>query len=236
MSFVETKFVGVRKIIAETMMKSLQSTAQYSTDIEIDATNLVKIRNELSTNFLSEAGIKLTYTPLFVKIVSNVISEFPLINSIVEGDTIKTFEEINVSIAVDTANGLMVPVLKNVEKKSLREIALEVEDLAKKARSGTLNFEDIVDGTFTITNVGMYGVISFTPILNIPQVAILGTGAILKKPIFKENKVQVSDILHLSLTADHRVVDGALSAKFLKGIKDVIEDEALLKSILTKEA
>ncbi len=236
MGFVETKFVGVRKIIAETMMKSLQSTAQYSTDIEVDASNLVKTKDELSTNFLSEAGIKLTYTPLFVKIVSNVISEFPLINSIVEGDTIKTFEEINVSIAVDTENGLMVPVLKNVEKKSLREIALGVEDLAKKARSGTLNFEDIVDGTFTITNVGMYGVISFTPILNIPQVAILGTGAIIKEPVFKENKVQVSDILHLSLTADHRVVDGALSAKFLKSIKDIIEDEALLKSILIKEA
>lgn len=231
MGFVETRILGVRKMIAETMLKSLQSTAQYSTSIEIDATNLVNLRDTLSAQFLNEHRIKLTYTPLLVKIVAHVLSEFPFVNSIADGNTIRTFEEINVSVAVDTDAGLMVPVLKDVKKKNLKEIVLGVDDLAKRARSGTLNFDDVADGTFTITNVGMYGVTSFTPILNIPQVAILGVGAILKKPVFKDAKIQVTDVLHLSLTADHRVVDGALSAKFLKRMKDLLAEEAALQSI-----
>lgn len=236
MGYSVKKITGIRKMIAEGMMKSIQTTAQYSASIEIDASNIVSIRNELSQDILKETGIKLTYTPLFIKIVSCVLLDFPILNSIVDGDMIKTFDEINMSVAVDTENGLMVPVLKNVEKKNLNEIILGINNLIEKTRTGMLNVDDVIGGTFTITNFGMYGITNSTPILNIPQVAILGIGTIAKKPVFKEGKIEVSDILYLSLTADHRIIDGALSAKFLKGIKDVIEDKALLKSILTKEA
>jgi len=236
MGYSVKKITGIRKMIAEGMMKSIQTTAQYSASIEIDASNIVSIRNELSQDVLKETGIKLTYTPLFIKIVSCVLLDFPILNSIVDGDMIKTFDEINMSVAVDTENGLMVPVLKNVEKKNLNEIILGINNLIEKTRTGMLNVDDVIGGTFTITNFGMYGITNSTPILNIPQVAILGIGTIAKKPVFKEGKIEVSDILYLSLTADHRIIDGALSAKFLKGIKDVIEDKALLKSILTKEA
>lgn len=236
MGYSVKKITGIRKMIAEGMMKSIQTTAQYSASIEIDASNIVSIRNELSQDVLKETGIKLTYTPLFIKIVSCVLLDFPILNSIVDSDTIKTFDEINMSVAVDTENGLMVPVLKNVEKKNLNEIILGINNLIEKTRTGMLNVDDVIGGTFTITNFGMYGITNSTPILNIPQVAILGIGTIAKKPVFKEGKIEVSDILYLSLTADHRIIDGALSAKFLKGIKDVIEDKALLKSILTKEA
>lgn len=231
MSYSEKKIAGIRKMIADGMMKSIQATAQYSASIEIDATNLVEIKNDLSADLLDKTGLKLTYTPLFVKIVSRVLLDFPLLNSIVDGDTIKTYDEINISVAVDTESGLMVPVLKNVEKKNLSEIVLGINDLIERARNSTLGIGDVIGGTFTISNFGMYGITNSTPILNIPQVAILGIGTILKKPVFKEDKIQVGDILYLSLTADHRIIDGALAARFLKGIKDTIESKALLKSI-----
>jgi len=235
MPFVETRMLGVRKMIAEAMMKSLQSTAQYSTSIEIDASRLVEFRNATGPRFQERLGTKLTVTPILVDVVARVLQEYRLVNSIVEGDIIRTFDEVNISVAVDTEAGLMVPVLRDVGGKSLSQITAGVEDLAARARSGTLTLDDVTGGTFTITNVGMYGVTTFTPILNVPQVAILGVGTIAKQPILKDGTIQVCDILHVSLTADHRVVDGALSARFLKRFKDLLEDEATFASIRAKE-
>jgi pyruvate/2-oxoglutarate dehydrogenase complex dihydrolipoamide acyltransferase (E2) component len=235
MPFTETRMLGVRKMISEAMMKSLQSTAQYSTSIEIDASRLVDFRNAIGPGFQERLGMKLTVTPILVDVVAKVLQEYRLVNSIVEGDVVRTFDEVSIAVAVDTKAGLMVPVLKDVGAKSLAQITVGVEDLAARARSGSLTFDDVTGGTFTITNVGMYGVTTFTPILNVPQVAILGVGTIAKQPVFKDNSIQVCDILHVSLTADHRVVDGALSARFLKRFKDLLEDETTFASIRAKE-
>jgi len=216
MGFKEIPLVGMRKIIAERMMLSLSTAAQYTENMDGDVTDLVNLRESIKDDFEKKIEIKLTFTPFFVILSSLALREFPLLNATLEQNVIKVFDEINIGIAFAFKDGLIVPVIKNVEKKKLVDIAKELNAFSKKVNQGTLTLDDVSGGTFTITNVGMYDVDSFTPIINVPQVAILGVNRIVKRPIVIDGKIVIRDVMTLSLTSDHRVVDGALAAQFLQ--------------------
>jgi len=204
---------GIRKIAAERVALSAQTAPHSTVTMEVDMTNASKLREKL----------QFSYTEILVKAVSEALEEHPLLNSSIEGNKIKIYEDINIGVAVATDQGLVVPVIRNANEKSLEEIASEMRKIVKKAREGTLDQEDVTGGTFTITNLGMYGVDVFTPIINPPQAAILGVGRIVEKPVVIKGEITVKPMMTLSLSFDHRIVDGAPAAQFLRKIKDTLE-------------
>jgi pyruvate dehydrogenase E2 component (dihydrolipoamide acetyltransferase) len=203
---------GMRKTIAERMFQSLQSTAQLTITTEADVTVLVRRRAQLSKEF------GLTYTDLLIEAVAAALRQHPRLRVTAEGDAVQKHEQINIGIAVALDEGLIVPVIRDAGGKDLRRIAEESRALAEKARGGALSVEDVSGGTFTITNLGMYGVDAFTPIINLPQVVILGVGRIVEKPAVHEGQVAIRSLMTLSLTFDHRIVDGAPAAAFLQEV------------------
>ena len=205
---------GMRKAIAERMWKSLQSTAQLTITTEADVTALVERRKQLAA---TEA---VTYTDLLIEAVAAVLRQHPRLRVTVDGDTLCTHEEINIGIAVALDEGLIVPVIRDADRQPLAQIAAAARALAEKARAGTLGVDDVSGGIFTITNLGMYGIDAFTPIINQPQVAILGVGRIIDKPAVHDGQIAIRSMMTLSLTFDHRIVDGAPAAAFLR---DVVE-------------
>ena len=231
MGFKEISLVGMRKIIAERMMLSLSTTAQYTENMDVDVTDLVNLRESIKGDFEKKIGIKLTYTPFFVILSSLVLREFSLVNSTLEQNVIKVFDEINIGVAFALKDGLIVPVIKNVEKMELVDIAKELNAFSKKVNQGSLTLNDVSGGTFTITNVGMYGVDNFTPIINVPQVAILGVNRIVKRPVVIDEKIVIKDVMTLSLTSDHRAVDGAIAAQFLQKLSFYIQSKETLSEI-----
>lgn len=210
--------VGIRKTVAERMLQSLQTMAQLTLVTEADATQMVELREELCRHF------DVSYTDLIVKVVALALRRHPLLNSRLEGEEIRILEEINVGVAVAVANGLVVPVTHDADKKSVQEIAQEARALAQKAREGSLTVEELTGGTFTLTNLGMYDIDAFTPIINPPQAAILGVGRIKQKPAIYQGEVAKRAMIHLSLTFDHRILDGAPAAEFLRSVKGIVED------------
>lgn len=222
----------LRAVIAERMTESLRTMAQVTIMREEDVSKLVKLRNELVEEVEKLTGIRLTYTPMLIKLVAEVLKENPLLNSVLEDNEIKVIDEINVGFAVAVDHGLVVPVIKAADKKSLKDVVVECNELARKAREGKLTLDDVSGGTFTVTNLGMYGVDGFTPIINPPQVAILGVGRIVNKPVVVGDKVEVRPVCVLSLTFDHRVVDGHTAAQFLDNLVKLINDEAKLREVL----
>ena len=227
----EIPLVGMRKIIAERMMLSLSTTAQYTENMDVDVTDLVNLRESIKGDFEKKIGIKLTYTPFFVILSSLALREFSLVNSTLEQNVIKVFDEINIGVAFALKDGLIVPVIKNVEKMELVDIAKELNAFSKKVSQGSLTLDDVSGGTFTITNVGMYGVDNFTPIINVPQVAILGVNRIVKRPVVIDEKIVIKDVMTLSLTSDHRAVDGAIAAQFLQKLSFYIQSKETLSEI-----
>lgn len=227
----EIPLVGMRKIIAERMMLSLSTTAQYTENMDVDVTDLVNLRESIKGDFEKKIGIKLTYTPFFVILSSLALREFSLVNSTLEQNVIKVFDEINIGVAFALKGGLIVPVIKNVEKMELVDIAKELNAFSKKVSQGSLTLDDVSGGTFTITNVGMYGVDNFTPIINVPQVAILGVNRIVKRPVVIDEKIVIKDVMTLSLTSDHRAVDGAIAAQFLQKLSFYIQSKETLSEI-----
>jgi pyruvate dehydrogenase E2 component (dihydrolipoamide acetyltransferase) len=207
-----TALHGMRKSIAERMFKSLQSTAQLTITTEVDVTRLVARREQLKEQF------GLTYTDMLVEAVAAALAAHPQLRLTVEGDVMQQHDDINVGIAVALEEGLIVPVVRHADKKSLQQIAEESRLLAEKARAGSLSVDDVSDGIFTITNLGMYGVDAFTPIINQPQVAILGVGRMVQKPAVYDGQVAIRSMMVLSLTFDHRIVDGAPAAAFLQEV------------------
>lgn len=203
---------GMRKSIAERMFKSLQSTAQLTITTEVDVTALVARREQLKEQF------GLTYTDMLIEAVAGALVAHPRLRVTAEGDVIQQHDEINVGIAVALEEGLIVPVVRHADKKSLQQIAEESRLLAEKARAGSLGVDDVSDGIFTITNLGMYGVDAFTPIINQPQAAILGVGRMVQKPAVHDGQVAIRSMMVLSLTFDHRIVDGAPAAAFLQDV------------------
>lgn len=203
---------GMRKSIADRMLKSLQSTAQLTITTEVDVSALIERRAQLQKEFA------LTYTDLLIEAVAAALAKHPRLRVTLEGDAIHVHDDINVGIAVALDEGLIVPVIRNADRKSLQEIAAESRALAEKARTGELGVDDVSGGIFTITNLGTYGIDAFTPIINQPQIAILGTGRIVQKPAVHDGQIAIRSMMMLSLTFDHRIIDGAPAAAFLQDV------------------
>lgn len=209
-------FAGMRQMIAENMMSSLHGMAQVTASTEVDVTELVELREQLKQKF------DLTYTDLIVKAAAQALRQHPRLNAALDGDVIRLLGEINVGVGVALDEGLIVPVVRNADRLSLREISAAVRDLAAKARSNTLSVDEVTGGTFTVTNLGAFGIDMFTPIINPPEVAILGVGRIVEKLAIYRGEVARRSTLTLSLTFDHRVVDGAPAAAFLQMLANVL--------------
>jgi 2-oxoglutarate dehydrogenase complex dihydrolipoamide succinyltransferase (E2) component len=225
---------GVRKTIAERMLKSLQTTAQVTHVDEADMTELVLLR-EAFKGSAEKRGVRLTYLPFIIKALIPALKEFPFINSSLDeqNGNIVLKKYYNIGIATDTEHGLVVPVVKDADMKDIFELAGEIERLADRARKGQLTLDEVHGSTFTITNVGAIGGMFATPIVNIPEVAILGLHKIAKRPVVRDGKVEVRDTTYLSLSFDHRVVDGAYAARFTTRVIETIQDtKKLLSEVL----
>lgn len=212
----------MRKVISSRMHESWSVSPVVNYNMRADITNLKRVKSELKDI------CKLTYTDLLVKIVSKALLQFPLVNCSIDGEEliIRNYANIGVAVAID--GGLVVPVVKHAEEKGLKEISEEVKNLSSKAKGNELNPNDMTGGTFTITNLGMFGMESFSPIINQPEVAILGVNKIEETPSIKNGEVVVKSLMNLSLTADHRAVDGAVAAQFLAKVKELIEKPEIL--------
>ncbi len=215
---------GVRKIISERMLVSLQSTAQLTLNASADASNLLACRESLKSSPQMEGLSKININDFLLYIVANILPKFKNMNAHFLKDKILEFEQVHLGFAVDSPRGLMVPIIHNAHLLSLKEISKEARRLSTACQEDTILPDELNGGTFTVTNLGTLGIESFTPILNVPQVAILGIGSISLKPIMKEDKIQFIHHIGLSLTFDHRAVDGAPAAKFLQELNRVIAD------------
>jgi len=225
---------GLRKIIAERMVKSQSTAAQVTHVDEVDVTELVMLREALKVT-AERRGVHLTYLPFIVKSLVPALREFPYLNSSLDEQSgnIVLKKYYNIGIATDTEQGLVVPVVRDVDTKDIFELALEIDRLSEKARKGTLTLDEVRGSTFTITNVGAIGGLFATPIINYPEVAILGLHKIAKRPVVREGRVEVRDSTYLSLTFDHRVADGAYAARFTTRIIETLQDtRKLLAAVL----
>lgn len=218
----------MRRLIADHMVMSKQTSPHVTSFVEADVTNIVNWRNKVKHEFQSKYGEKITFTPIFMEAVTKAIRDFPMVNVSVDGTTIIKKNDINIGMATALPSGnLIVPVIKNADHKNLLGLTKAVNDLAGRARENKLKPEEIQDGTFTLTNVGTFGNVMGTPIINQPQAAILAVGAIRKKPAVVETEygdlIAVRQMMFLSLSYDHRVVDGFLGGSFLRRVADYLE-------------
>lgn len=214
---------GIRKIIAERMLESWHISPRVSYSVSVDTTNLKRYREELNSNFIKD-GNHVTINHILIMACSEMLKEFSYANSSFDGKTITVHDDINIGLAVSIDNGLMVPNIKNVQEKTLDEIVLETNRIIKGAQNMKLNYDDITGGTFTISNLGMFGIESFSPIINQPELAILGVNAIIDKPVALNGEVVIRPMMTLDLVADHRVIDGVYAAKMLASIKTLLEE------------
>jgi 2-oxoglutarate dehydrogenase E2 component (dihydrolipoamide succinyltransferase) len=218
----------MRRMIADHMVRSKHTSAHVTSFVEADVTNLVLWRDKIKKSFEKREGEKITFTPLFIEAVVKAIKDFPLINSSVDGYNIIRKKDINIGMAAALPSGnLIVPVIKNADTKNLLGLTKEVNNLANRARNNQLKPTEIEGGTFTLTNVGTFGNVMGTPVINQPQVAIMATGAIKKKPAVLETAhgdvIAIRHMMFLSLSYDHRIVDGALGGSFLRRVADYLE-------------
>jgi pyruvate dehydrogenase E2 component (dihydrolipoamide acetyltransferase) len=213
---------GVRKIISERMLMSLQSTAQLTLNTSADASNLLACRKSLKSRSQIEGLSKINMNDFLLYIVANILPKFKNMNAHFLKDKILEFEHVHLGFAVDSPRGLMVPIIHNAHLLSLKEIFKEARRLSTACQEDTILPDELTGGTFTVTNLGTMGIESFTPILNVPQVAILGIGSISLKPIMKEDKIQFIHHISLSFTFDHRAIDGAPAARFLQELCKII--------------
>jgi 2-oxoglutarate dehydrogenase E2 component (dihydrolipoamide succinyltransferase) len=226
----------VRKIIADHMVMSKQVSPHVTAVVEADVTNLVLWRTKVKDEFGVKYGEKITYMPVFIEAVARAITEFPLLNSSVDGYKIIMHKDVNIAVAVAKPDGnLVVPVIKNAEQKNLVGLTKNMNQLAEAARKNKLGIEDYQGGTFTITNFGSFRNLIGTPIINQPQVAILATGSIEKKPAVMEtptgDAIVVRHKMFLSLSYDHRIIDGALGGAFLRRIADILEEFSIDREV-----
>lgn len=215
---------GMRGAIARRMMESIHGSAQVTLATEVDATELVRLRKRLSPELERLHGVHLTYTDLLVKAVAIALREHPRLNARWEEKIIRILPEVHIGVAVALEDGLVVPVVRNADRLGIVEISRAIAALSEKARAGKLTYEEMTGSTFTITNLGMYDIDVFTPIINPPEAAILGVGRIVEKPVVVEGRVEVRSTMTLSLTFDHRIVDGAPAARFLQRVKELVEN------------
>ncbi len=218
----------MREMIADHMVYSKHTSPHVTAYIEADLTNMVAWRNNNKVKFQEKHGEKLTFTPLFIEAVAKAIKDFPMINSSLDGKNIIVKDDINIGMATSLPSGnLIVPVVKNADKKNLKELAASTNELVGKSRSGTLKGDDMKGSTFTISNVGTFGSLMGTPIINQPEAAILATGIIKKRAEVMEKEegdtIEIRSMMYLSLSFDHRIVDGFLAGSFLRRVGDYME-------------
>jgi len=223
----------LRKVIAERMVESLQISAQLTSVVEVDVTRIASLRNRSKAAFESREGVKLSFLPFFAKATCEALKQFPNVNATLdqEAGTVTYFDAEHVGIAVDTERGLLVPVIRDAGDLNIGGLARKINDLAERTRTNKLSPDELSGGTFTITNTGSRGALFDTPIINQPQVAILGTGAVVKRPVVTTDDtgadvISVRQMVYLALTYDHRLVDGADAARFLSAIKARLEEGA----------
>ena len=214
----------MRSTVAKRMSDSYFSAPTFTMNIEVDATELKNLRSKLIDSVKEATGYKVTYTDLIVMAVSKLLKKHPALNSAWCGDKIFRYEEVNISIAVGLEEGLYVPVIRNTDQKTLTQIVTESKELVQKVKTNKLKPAEQEGNTFTISNVGMYGITTFTPIINMPNSAILGVGATVEKVVPVNGEIAIRPIMNFSLTSDHRVVDGTPAAEFLKDLKELLEN------------
>ena len=222
----------LRRVIAERMVESLQTSAQLTTVVEVDVTRIAALRGRIKADFESREGVKLSFLPFFCKAAVEALKVYPQINSSIDMDagTITYHESENLGIAVDTDRGLLVPVVRDAGDLNIAGIARRIADLAERTRTNKVGPDELSGGTFTVTNTGSRGALFDTPIINMPQVAILGTGSVVKRPVVisegGQDVIAIRSMVYLSLSYDHRIVDGADAARFLSTIKARLEEGA----------
>jgi pyruvate dehydrogenase E2 component (dihydrolipoamide acetyltransferase) len=224
----EVPMAGVRAVIARRMHAGHSETAPVTLTMEVDATDLVQVRERLKASLADKLGFNLGYNDLLIKIVARALREFPYMNARLDGDTIHQLGEVHVALAVDTERGLLVPVVRDADRKGMAEFAAELRDVIERARAGTALPDELSGSTLTITNLGMFEIDAFTPIINLPEAAILGVGRIKDCAAVVDGEIAVRKMMWLSLTFDHRLVDGAPAARFLQRIKQLVEEPYLL--------
>jgi len=217
------KMSRLRKVIADRAVASLQGTAQLTTVVEVDVTRVAQLRQAKKDEFFAKTGSKLSFLPFFALAAAEALRTYPIINATVDGDSIVYPDHENISIAVDTERGLLTPVLRDAGEKNLAQISGEIADLAQRTRDNKLTPDELSGGTFTVTNTGSRGALFDTPLVFLPQVAILGTGAVVKKPVVisgpEGDSISVRSTVYLALSYDHRIVDGADAARFLTQVR-----------------
>ena len=223
---------GVRGIIAERMAASVHTTARVTLVMEVDASEFVVMRQRIKERTEKEWGFSVGYNDLLAKIVASGLRRFPYLNARITPEAIEYLRPVNLGMAVDTERGLLVPVIRDTDQKSLRQFGQEFRSLVERARNRKSLPDDLSGGTFTITSLGAYGVDAFTPVINLPEAAILGVGRIAEKVVPRHGQAVIRSMLTLSLVFDHRLVDGAPAARFLSYVRDLIEEPYLLVSAL----
>ncbi|ERK72873.1 dihydrolipoyltranssuccinase family protein, partial [Leifsonia aquatica ATCC 14665] len=217
----------LRKVVAERAVVSMQSTAQLTSVVEVDVTKVAALRDKVKADFLAKNGVKLSFLPFFALAASEALKTYPVINATVDGDNIVYPDHENLSIAVDTERGLLTPVIRDASSLDLSGLAKEIADLAERTRDNRLKPDELAGGTFTLTNTGSRGALFDTPVVFLPQVAILGTGIVTKKPVVitadGTESIAIRSTVYLALSYDHRIVDGADAARFLVAVKNRLE-------------
>ncbi len=226
------KISRLRRVIAERMVESLQTSAQLTTVVEVDVTRIAALRGRIKADFESREGVKLSFLPFFCKAAVEALKVYPQINSSIDMDAgiITYHDSENLGIAVDTDRGLLVPVVRDAGDLNIAGIARRIADLAERTRTNKVGPDEVSGGTFTVTNTGSRGALFDTPIINMPQVAILGTGSVVKRPVVisddGQDVIAIRSMVYLSLSYDHRIVDGADAARFLSTVKSRLEEGA----------
>ncbi|NNE28445.1 MAG: dihydrolipoyllysine-residue succinyltransferase, partial [Saprospiraceae bacterium] len=218
------KMSRMRRTIASRLVSAKNNTAMLTTFNEVDLKNVMALRKKHQEKFVEKHGIKLGFMSLFAKACSQVLMDMPDVNARLEGNEIVYHDYADISIAISTPTGLVVPPIPNCESLGFHEIEYKIKELAGKAREGTLTLEEMTGGTFTITNGGIFGSMMSTPILNEPQSAILGMHNIIQRPVAIDGKVEIRPMMYLALSYDHRVIDGSTSVTFLVKVKQILED------------
>jgi 2-oxoglutarate dehydrogenase E2 component (dihydrolipoamide succinyltransferase) len=215
-----------RKRIAEHLLESQHATAHLTTFNEIDMTAVRAVRERLKERVEKEHGVKLSFMPFFVKAACMALKTYPVVNAQIDGDAIVYKHYVNMGIAVASDAGLVVPNIKDADRRGMIDISREIGAVAKRARDGKLTMDDLTGGTFTITNGGVFGSLISTPIINFPQVGILGLHKIQERPMAVDGKVEVRPMMYVALSYDHRIIDGQQAVLFLVRVKELMEDPA----------
>ncbi|MBK8923344.1 MAG: 2-oxoglutarate dehydrogenase complex dihydrolipoyllysine-residue succinyltransferase [Saprospirales bacterium] len=222
------RLTRMRRTIAKRLVSAKNNTAMLTTFNEVDMSGVMALREKYQEGFVKKYGIKLGFMSIFAKACARVLLEMPDVNAFIDGEEVLYHDYADISVAISTPNGLVVPPIRNVESLGFHEIEFKLKELAGKARDGKLSLDEMSGGTFTITNGGIFGSLLSTPIINEPQSAILGMHAIKDRPVAVNGEVQIRPMMYLALSYDHRIVDGSTSVTFLVKVKELIEDPVRL--------